>query len=230
MDILPELPVQILPLQLQFIWDLKDLDCRDTVSLRAIRDTYLSPAAFPLEFFLLQRDGQYETTSFVLKVGGPQQQRPLIDRNELVPYGAAPVNDRTFEDIWHLLSRVRADVNRPYLPEYSLCLGEVYVYSEDRGGNRTDWMTRSDYYVLMDLTSPRKTLWLAFSSIPEREGAPWRECACLLENVGDWPEGFRFPMTPGVVDASRGLWNGHMPRFSTCEVDEVLIAIFRGWA
>jgi hypothetical protein len=91
-------------------------------------------------------------------------------------------------------------------------------------------MTRSDYYVLMDLTSPRKTLWLAFSSIPEREGAPWRECACLLEIVGDWPEGFRFPMTPGVVDASRGLWNGHMPRFSTCEVDEVLIAIFRGWA
>lgn len=49
----------------------------------------------------------------------------------------------------------------PHLPQYMVCLGEVYVHGQQKGTSRKQ-VTSTGFYLFMDITAPGKSLWIIF--------------------------------------------------------------------
>jgi hypothetical protein len=234
---------------------LKQMDCtRDAELLRLQGLVQCSMSCeFPLCTEIIEEDGAVAATTkveYVLKVGGGglgttvgadptarPGQPPLDELVRSLGVLAFCLDARTFKRM------VDNDVRRP---GYLVALGEVYMVNRSR--DRGHEVAATGFFVLMEVSSRRKSLWMVYryETRFDREGPiefhDQRESlfmsipgafdtVCLLDDIRDWKSTAedmismdRFPeaLSDGDFDILR-------PTFCTPELPWFRAAIRKGW-
>ncbi|KAJ4303982.1 hypothetical protein N0V88_001585 [Collariella sp. IMI 366227] len=196
----------------QPIWDffnfLKRMDCTRDEDIYRLRKYVNSKIS--LEFPICSDFG-HTNIEFFLKVGGTMSTKMTShpeDLPEQPKEDEEEVEDLNIHEL-HLddLSEWRAFKNRLgfvsyFPPRYLVSLGEVYA--ANRGLNKAPDVYSTNFFVMMDVTSPEKALWLIYRYerlFERKDGIPWEtvefsklyksthhkfDIVRLLGDVRDW--------------------------------------------
>jgi hypothetical protein len=201
----------------EFIMNLQNLDCRDIDALVSL-GKQLADRHSIMEFSMCGYATENETHQLYLKVGGVSHQFHVGSRTDFKvsnsgmgrQYGAinpgtmqSAADTATAAATWVLeCVPVGKGVGSTRVPEFVVCLGEVVQYSQPKGETVTfDKIAATNYFVLMDVTTRSKALWMAFCHDLKAAGRgdgrvpgkrmplkTWRhiDLVCLLQDVRDW--------------------------------------------
>lgn len=195
---------------------LKTMDCRSPADLLRLRA--LVTGARPFELPLLTETAGNSRFHYVLKIGGtlstpvaadpkdcPDQ--PEQDREEVEKLGVLEL--AVDERVAAAKTPTEDDGagKPPPLPAYLMPLGEVYA--ANRGAAKPQEVCSTNFFVLMDITSPRKSLWMIYRyqrPVERAGGVRWEnvnalgreaffrsgggqrpfDTVCLLTGVWEW--------------------------------------------
>jgi hypothetical protein len=184
-----------------FLDFIKAIDCRSIEDMLCLKKFCEAASSFELPVYTESGRSKFE---YILKIGG--RLSSAIGRNP-VDRPAQPEPDaKEAERLGILELRLHesvpdtvASVSRP---RYFMPLGEVYRAS--RSSYKTEEVQSTNFFVLMDVTSPKKSIWLMFRyerPFVGRDGPGWEpvsfdlkplfgprifDMVCLLEDVRDW--------------------------------------------
>ncbi|KAK3302599.1 uncharacterized protein B0T15DRAFT_514620 [Chaetomium strumarium] len=203
-----------------FLNFLKHIDCRYEEDLLCLKK-FCKASAMSTEIPIYTETGRSKFY-YILKVGGAlssaiggnpdnQPDQPEPDAKQAKRLGVLELR---------LHERVPEDVASRYRARYFMPLGEVYRAS--RSSTKADEVQSTNFFVLMDVTSPKKSIWLVFRyerPFERRDGAGWGtvtfdttkplfgtrifDMVCLLEDVRDWPAPTAENPNLEMVDAER---------------------------
>ena len=200
----------------QLVWGfldfIKRMDCRSTEDMLHLRKYVEGRESF--EFSIFSSTTNNNRMDYLLKIGGILGTRlsasPLSDEQEQTKADQDEVVELRILEIELAEDRVNAlqphELEKLSPPSYLVPLGEIYVANRSSTNNWQE-VTSTNFFVLMDVTTPRKAIWMVYrygrcfggdngpvwKAVPPqgrekflKGGLPRFDALCLLNNVKEW--------------------------------------------
>ena len=206
----------------QLVWGflefLKRMDCSSTEDMQHLNKYVEGRESFELPLFSSTNSSSVRM-DYLLKVGGILSTRLSASPNP--PNPGEPEQDQTQAEQDEVIERrileIALDEGRANAlpkheleklcpPSYLVPLGEIYVANRSSTSNWQE-VTSTNFFVLMDVTTPRKAIWMVYryerrfegdngpvwKPVPSqgrekflKSGIPRFDTLCLLDNVDQW--------------------------------------------
>ncbi len=202
----------------QLVWGfldfLKRMDCRSTEDMLHLRKYVEGRECFELPIFSSTNGAN--RFDYLLKVGGILSTRlsasPEAEADEQAQTKADQDEVAELRILEIEIAEDRADALQPHEleklspPSYLVPLGEIYVANRSSTNNWQE-VTSTNFFVLMDVTTPRKAIWMVYryercfqggngpfwKAVPTqgrekflKGGLPRFDALRLLNNVNEW--------------------------------------------